>query len=61
MASTVRNMLKTLHDRKCGTVVMLSDLIENGKVRHIYHKTGFYHVLFIFGGVGRLAIQSHCV
>ena len=54
MASTVRNMLKTLHDRKCGAVVMLSDVIENGKVRHIYHKTGFYHVLFIFGGVGRL-------
>ena len=54
MASTVRNILKTLHDRKCGAVVMLSDLIENGKVRHIYHKAGFYYVLFIFGGVGRL-------
>ena len=42
MASTARNMLKTLHDRKCGAVVMLSDFIENGKVRHIYHKAGLY-------------------
>ena len=33
MASTVRNMLKILYDRKCGAVVMLSDLVENGSVR----------------------------
>ena len=53
MASTVRNMLKTLHDRKCGAVVMLSDVIENGKVRHIYHKTGFtMYYLFLEGWEG---------
>ena len=33
MASTARNMLKILYDRKCGAVVMLSDLVENGEVR----------------------------
>ena len=38
MASTARNMLKILYDRKCGAVVMVSDLRENGKVRyHQYH------------------------
>ena len=39
MASTARNMLKILYDRKCGAVVMLSDLNENGRVRgHQYNK-----------------------
>ena len=28
-------MWKVIHDRKCGGVVMLSDLIENGKVSNI--------------------------
>ena len=38
MVSTARNMLKILYDRKCGAVVMLSDLKENGKVRYYqYH------------------------
>ncbi len=32
MPSTVRNMLKILYDRKCGAVVMLSGLVENGTV-----------------------------
>ena len=32
MESTARNMLKMIHDRKCVAVVMLSHLIENGKV-----------------------------
>ena len=33
MSSTIRNMLKVICDRKCGAVIMLSDLIENGMVR----------------------------
>ena len=32
MASTVRNMWKLVYDQKCGTLVMLSKLIENGMV-----------------------------
>ena len=32
MPSTARNMLKILYDRKCGAVVMLSGLVENGEV-----------------------------
>ena len=32
MASTTRNMWKLVCDKKCGVVVMLSDLMENGKV-----------------------------
>ena len=32
MSSTVRNMWKVICDRKCGAVIMLSDLIENGMV-----------------------------
>ena len=34
--ASARNMLKTLYDRKCGAVVMLSDLNEKGMVRYIY-------------------------
>ncbi len=33
MESTCRNMWKLVCDRKCGTIVMLSDLTENGKVK----------------------------
>jgi protein tyrosine phosphatase len=33
MASTTRNMWKVLYDIKCGAVVMLSDLTENGMVQ----------------------------
>ena len=33
MESTTRNMWKVVYDRKCGAVVMLSDIVENGKVR----------------------------
>ena len=32
MSSTVRNMWKVICDRKCGAVIMLSDIIENGMV-----------------------------
>ena len=32
MESTTRNMWKLIYDRKCGAVVMLSDLIEDGMV-----------------------------
>ena len=32
MASTARNMWKLVFDRKCGVVVMLSDLVEDGMV-----------------------------
>ena len=33
MASTTRNMWKVVYDRKCGAIVMLSDLVESGMVR----------------------------
>ena len=33
MESTTRNMWKLIYDRKCGAVVMLTDLIEDGMVR----------------------------
>ena len=36
MASTARNMWKVIHDRKCGAIVMLSDLVENGMVHGIW-------------------------
>ena len=32
MQSTARDFWKMIHDRKCGVVVMLSDLVEAGKV-----------------------------
>ena len=32
MESTARNMWKLIYDRKCGAVVMLSNLVENGMV-----------------------------
>ena len=32
MESTTRNMWKLIYDRKCGVVVMLSDLLEDGMV-----------------------------
>ena len=32
MESTARNMWKMIYDRKCGAVIMLSDLTENGTV-----------------------------
>jgi protein tyrosine phosphatase len=31
MQSTVRDFWKIVHDRKCGVIVMLSDLVEEGK------------------------------
>ncbi len=33
MASTARNMWKVLYNKKCGAMVMLSNLMENGMVR----------------------------
>ena len=33
MASTTRNMWKVIHDMKCGAIVMLSNLVEDGVVR----------------------------
>ena len=32
MQSTARDFWKMIHDRKCGVVVMLSDMVEAGKV-----------------------------
>ena len=32
MESTARNMWKVVYDMKCGAIVMLSDLMENGMV-----------------------------
>ena len=34
MESTARNMWKVVYDRKCGAIVMLSDLVEDGMVSH---------------------------
>ena len=34
MESTTRNMWKLIYDRKCGVVVMLSDLREDGMVSY---------------------------
>ena len=33
MQTTVRDFLKVIHDRKCGVIVVLSDLMEEGEVR----------------------------
>ena len=56
MASTARNMLKILYDRKCGAVVMLSDLTENGRVRgRQYHKL----YLFIYYSGKQLPILAN--
>ena len=32
MESTTRNIWKVVYDKKCGAVIMLSDLMENGNV-----------------------------
>ena len=42
MASTVRNMWKVIHDRKCGAIIMLSDLVENGMVHGIWVAVAIY-------------------
>ena len=34
MESTTRNMWKLIYDRKCGVVVMLSNLLEDGMVSY---------------------------
>ena len=48
MSSTVRNMWKVICDRKCGAVIMLSDLIENGMVRTCtyYVRSHIYSVYY---------------
>ena len=35
MQSTARDFWKMVHDRKCGVIVMLSDLVEGGQVRMV--------------------------
>ena len=42
MVSTARNMWKVIHDRKCGAIVMLSDLVENGMVAMGYIYIALY-------------------
>ena len=32
MESTARDFWKMVHDKKCGVIVMLSDLVEGGEV-----------------------------
>ena len=32
MQSTIRDFWKMIHDRKCGVIIMLCDLVENGQV-----------------------------
>ena len=34
MESTTKNMWKLIYDRKCGVMVMLSDLLEDGMVSY---------------------------
>ena len=34
MESTARDFWKMVTDRKCGVIVMLCDLVEDGEVRH---------------------------
>ena len=34
MNSTCRDFWKMVYERECGVIVMLSDLVENGKVGH---------------------------
>ena len=41
-ASTVRNMWKLVYDRKCGTLVMLTELVENGMVCLSYFVNNLY-------------------
>ena len=43
MASTTRNMWKVVHDRKCGAIVVLSDLVENGTVS-VFQKKNYYQL-----------------
>ena len=35
MQSTARDFWKMVHDRKCGVIVMLSDVVEGGQVRMV--------------------------
>ena len=35
MQSTARDFWKIVHDRKCGVIVMLSDVVEGGQVRMV--------------------------
>ena len=39
MQSTARDFWKMVHDRKCGVIVMLSDLVEEGQVRLVTAQT----------------------
>ena len=43
MESTARDFLKMVTDRKCGVIVMLCDLVEDGEVHKyylcVYHST----------------------
>ena len=46
MQSTASNFWKMVHDRKCGVIVMLSDLVEGGQVRMVATlATGSGHAL----------------
>ena len=48
MQSTARDFWKMVHDRKCGVIVMLSDLVEGGQVRMVATlATGSGHALVI--------------
>ena len=35
METTVRNMYKVIYDKKCGAIIMLSNLAENSKVGEV--------------------------
>ena len=39
MESTARDFWKMVHDRKCGVIVMLCDLVEDGEVAKPYSGT----------------------
>ena len=58
MASTTRNMWKVVYDRKCGVVVMLSDLLEDGMVRYDTN-TLHFHASIKTSGMLLLLVYHH--
>ena len=57
MNSTCRDFWKMVYERECGVIVMLSDLVENGKVGdrlivdEVYTSLTSNHILFTAGSV----------
>ena len=49
MESTARDFWKMVHDRKCGVIVMLCDLVEDGQVQQLYVGLSYYHYTGLAG------------